>query len=150
MRSHLACHEEFKDVALHLGTVRYNVNKGVVTVDHKAYKVQTDQSNRAKRQTRQEVPASQAKRPKQSQHDDHQMWDYTKKQDAKLDRMLESQTSVMDKFGLMLENQSRLIGLIAAPAVANQTSHISLADAEEVVKMHEFWKANAVGRHGRP
>lgn len=78
--------------------------------------------------------------PSRDQHRDHQLWDHINIV-AKMD-MSEKQTSML--------NQSRLIDMIAAPAVASQTSHILLDQAEEVMKRHDFWKANAVDWQRQP
>ena len=152
IKAHLASHVEFSQATIHLGTIRYNVNKGTLSIDHREEKLDVQQGNKSKRCAGQGAATKQAKRAKP----DHNalLLDQVKAQGARVDSMAEGQNSMMkllvknmEQFGQVVSNQTKLIDSLADSSSArlqSQTRNISLAQAEEVVRMHALFKTNAV------
>ena len=153
MANHLAEHAEYHQATLNLGTIRYSISQGEVSIQHRSRKIQKADAQ-LNLDVADLIPRKQrGKRNKPEQHDD------------KLDQLLTAITKVQKEFAAeketsrkkqdqMIEvmmcsvkNQDELLKQLASKSsnsIRCPSPNISLAQAEAIVQMHKTWKANAV------
>ena len=156
MANHLAEHAEYHQATLNLGTVRYSISQGEVTIQHRSRKIQNEDAQLNLGVAEVIAHKQRCKRNKPEQQDDRfdqlltafalvrkdiaaDREDSRKKHDQMIEVMMYSVQNQAADHELLKQLASKSSNNIQCPS-----PNISLAQAEAIVQMHKTWKANAV------